>query len=232
MLTTNLITYKQEILNELESAFRAIAGKNAPLFVAVDENGAYQYTKEDPQIWDEKDIACIHPLPQHFQIPRKAFEILLGEMASPEAIAKLAPLANPSLFELRTNDPEFHAKILDEIVQMSCDEATQDSDDLLNVYAKRMNCTVRDAAQSILGSQWKGDDDKTLGLIVAFLIQSNYLKSGVPLESITFDAVLSEICKAVPGRAEYLKWAARIEHDKPQAAEDENLASATENEYV
>ena len=128
--------YWQEIHDKFETAFRGLAKKNAPVCICLDLNGAYEM--EMP--WDENNkdiIACIGPIPDSFRVSHEALEVLLAEMAQPGEIEKLLPLETLSLSELKLSNPALHGKILEEIVQMTCDEALKNFDDILRAYAAR-----------------------------------------------------------------------------------------------
>jgi hypothetical protein len=197
----DLIIYKHGILNEMENAFRGLAGKRAPTFVAVDENGAYQYTKntKDSQenTWDEQDIACFRPLPDDFHLSGPTLAALSKE---PDELF---------LSELRNKDPE----TIEEILKISATEAKDDFEDILCACAARAGCTVRDVAETALDSSESGNEGN-IALILAFLIQGTYLKGGIPLESVSFDTPLAEICRIIPGKEEYLQWTSALQNSQ------------------
>ena len=137
----DVIAYKREIYEQLEETFRGLGQKKAPVCIYLDENGVY--VKES--LWDKDSIVCVNPIPDDYQISHEALEILLAEIAQPEEIEKLLSLETLSLSEIKLSNPGLYAKVLDEIIQMSCDEALKNFDEILSVYTARQRSEISES---------------------------------------------------------------------------------------
>ena len=196
------------------------------VFVGVDEHGAYHYAKATKNAkngnvdWYEEDIACLSPLPGDFRIPGNALTALLEK-----ANIKIEPPISTglSVLELREKFPDLHTQIFDEIFRLCAEEEQIERlfEGILLSRAQREGYTLRDLSEAVLDSSKYQEDGanavdsiasgskapgQKFGLILAFLIQGAYLKSGISLDSISFETPLAEICRAVPGRNEYREW--------------------------